>query len=117
MQCLPIHAQVQEWPSVQMTLRNHTIHTSPAFSGGAQLLAALHLLKHANITTTTPQHHLYHTFIQAIRRSYAYLIHLGKTVTLVLRRVVRPVTLVLRCQLQKMVTVASYTQQPLFVAT
>ncbi|XP_045106956.1 glutathione hydrolase 7-like isoform X1 [Portunus trituberculatus] len=69
--------QVQEWPSVQMTLRNHTIHTSPAFSGGAQLLAALHLLKHANITTTTPQHHLYHTFIQAIRTSYAYLIHLG----------------------------------------
>ncbi|MPC21280.1 Gamma-glutamyltransferase 7 [Portunus trituberculatus] len=68
---------VQEWPSVQMTLRNHTIHTSPAFSGGAQLLAALHLLKHANITTTTPQHHLYHTFIQAIRTSYAYLIHLG----------------------------------------
>ncbi|XP_050720943.1 glutathione hydrolase 7-like [Eriocheir sinensis] len=69
--------KVREWPSLQMTLRNLTIHTSPAPSGGPQLLAALHLLHHANITASTPQALLYHSFIEAIRNSYAYFIDIG----------------------------------------
>lgn len=69
--------KVRERPCIHMSLENMTLFTAPAPFGGPQLMSALYILANSNITQTSPSAALYHSFIEAIRRSYSTFIRLA----------------------------------------
>lgn len=75
-----IFLQPRERPCIHMSLNNMSVFTAPAPFGGPQLLTALQLLRNTNLTTHLPLSNFYHSFIEAIRRSYAGFVSLGKEV-------------------------------------
>ncbi|XP_069948869.1 glutathione hydrolase 7-like [Cherax quadricarinatus] len=69
--------QVRERPCIHISVKNMSLYTAPAPFGGPQLLAAIQLLWNSKITHHTAPFTLYHSFIEAIRRSYTGFIKLG----------------------------------------
>ncbi|XP_037788538.1 uncharacterized protein LOC119583891 [Penaeus monodon] len=67
----------RERPCIHMSLNNMSVFTAPAPFGGPQLLTALQLLRNTNLTTHLPLSNFYHSFIEAIRRSYAGFVSLA----------------------------------------
>ncbi|XP_042864949.1 glutathione hydrolase 7-like isoform X2 [Penaeus japonicus] len=67
----------RERPCIHMSLKNMSVFTAPAPFGGPQLLAALQLLRNSNLTTHLPLSNFYHSFLEAIRRSYAGFVSLA----------------------------------------
>lgn len=70
--------QPRERQCIHMSLRNMSVFTAPAPFGGPQLLTALQLLQNTNLTQHPPMSSYYHSFIEAIRRSYAGFVKLGR---------------------------------------
>lgn len=72
-----IDYEPRERPCIHMSLNNMSVFTAPAPFGGPQLLTALQLLRNTNLTTHLPLSNYYHSFIEAIRRSYAGFVGLA----------------------------------------
>ncbi|XP_066939444.1 glutathione hydrolase 7-like isoform X2 [Macrobrachium rosenbergii] len=68
--------KVRERSCIHMTMEDYTVITAPAPFGGPQLLLALEMLRNSNLTQASPAL-LYHSFIEAIRRSYRSFVELA----------------------------------------
>lgn len=69
--------KVRERPCIHISVKNMSIFTASAPFGGPQLLTALQLLQNSKITHATTPSILYHSFAEAIQRSYAGFIKLA----------------------------------------
>ncbi|XP_068248117.1 glutathione hydrolase 7-like [Palaemon carinicauda] len=71
-----INYKVRERSCIHMPLEDYTVFTAPAPFGGPQLLMALEILKNSNLTQASTAV-LYHSFIEAVRRSYRSFVELA----------------------------------------